>query len=197
MSKTNQIRLLVGALVLIGFISLGAILTNMLESEVQSLQRGFRGRMDDVTNRLQLIAVVGMMLVYAAAGLALGIVSPYTRSELFRGTITVLVPLCILSLLTNPAGLLTLLILIGAGMGIIYGIGQFWAQKPETDFPIYLGLIQEEDGSLAQVQWMRESGRVMLNSTKTGQTKMLTVRGSLQEAQAFFQQLRSKNRSTT
>jgi hypothetical protein len=199
MSKTNQIRLLVGVLVLVGFISLDAILTHTIEVAAHeagiSTQRVSSQQLEDVVNGVRPLTIISIVLLYAAVGLALGMIAPYTKSELFWGTITVIVPISLLPLFPSSLNLLTVKVIANLGMGIIYATAQFWIHTPETDFPIYLGLIQQEDGSLAQIQWMRESGRVMLHSTKSGETKMLTVRGNLAEAQSFFQQLRSKQQA--
>ncbi len=191
------IMLLVGISVVVGFGLVGNVAINIIDisaEEAMELSRlELARRLKDAVLSFQIILLVGIALVYVAVGFALKLLAPYEKSTLLWATIGVIVPLCFIPMLSGrPVSLLTTLLFIGAGVGIIYGIGQFWVEGDGKMHPRYLGVIRGEDGSMSQVKWLPMTGKITLHSPKTRYVEELGVATNHQEALAFFNHLRTK-----
>lgn len=152
--------------------------------------------MRDIALRLIIMSLAGLVLVYVAIGFALKFFAPYERSDLLWGAIGGILILSIISPAVEEIDLilsgLSLLMRIGLGGGIIYGIGQFWVEGDGKMHPRYLGVIRAEDGSMSQVKWLPMTGKITLHSPKTRYVEELGTVSSHQEALAFFNQLRAQ-----
>lgn len=194
MKKKSQIQLFVLLMMVVGFTSVTAIAnqaTQITSSEQAALSpRLLEQRLLNSGRQRTLILVSGGLVVFAATGLALGVISPYEREDLVRGATNALIGWSLLSVVAGQRNFLALFAFVITGVGIIYAIGQRWADRPTPTRTLYLGLIQLEDGSLAEVEWMRQTGRINLRSAKTSSVEPVGFAKGYQEAQAFFQRLR-------